>query len=141
MNPLTTAIRIAAEAHGDTLDKTGREPYILHPLRVMMVQQSEMARIVGVLHDVVEDTDVSFEDLERAGIPGDAVAALRLLTKPRGADYQAYVDKIKPNPIARAVKLADLEDNMNIRRLETIGDAERTRLAKYLRAWRTLQES
>ncbi len=138
MNPLTTAIRIAVEAHADTMDKAGREPYILHPLRVMMAQTSEVTRIVGVLHDVVEDTDVTFEDLAAAEIPQAAVAALRLLTKPHGADYQAYVEKIKPNPIARAVKLADLEDNMNVRRLDVVDDTVRERLSKYLRAWETL---
>ena len=106
-----------------------------------MAQSSEVARIVGVLHDVVEDTDVTFEDLAAAGIPSEAIESLRLLTKPKGADYQAYVEKIKLNPIARAVKLADLEDNMNVRRLDAVDDAVRDRLAKYLRAWETLTQA
>jgi hypothetical protein len=133
---IADAIRIAVDAHAGAVDKAGA-PYILHPLRVMFAQRDDDARMAGVLHDVVEDTSVTFEDLETAGMPPAVLDALRLLTHD-GTPYEEYVQRLKSNPIARAVKLADLEDNMDIRRLAEVTERDARRLAKYRRAWRTL---
>lgn len=138
---LEEAIRIAVSAHAGQVDKAGR-PYVLHPLRVMFGVASEApeaARIVAVLHDVVEDTEWTVERLAAGHGLGDAEqAALRLLTKADGADYDAYVDRLATNAIARAVKIADLRDNLDIIRLEELGEKDVKRVNKYLRSLRRL---
>ncbi|MBI1367644.1 MAG: HD domain-containing protein [Planctomycetes bacterium] len=133
---VSDAIGIAVKAHAGAVDKAG-SPYILHPLRVMLAQQDDNARIAGVLHDVVEDTDVSFDDLAAAGIPPAVLDALRLLTHD-GTPYEQYIERLKSNPIARAVKLADLQDNMDVRRLPEVTERDAKRLTKYIKAWRLL---
>lgn len=135
---LVDAIRIAVEKHGQTLDKAG-QPYILHPLRVMMAQTTEHGKIVGVLHDTVEDTDLSFEELEQQGFPAEVLTALRLVTHDDGSPYHEYIERLKHNPIARRVKLADLHDNMDPHRLPDFTDRDMKRYQKYKLAWATLQ--
>lgn len=137
---LVDAIRLAVEHHGQTMEKSGRDPYILHPLRVMLAQQTEFGRMVGVLHDTVEDTSLTIEQLESHGFPPEVIEALKLVTHNDGSPYDDYIDRLKHNPIARKVKLADLEDNMNVRRLEQLNDAAIARLHRYLRVWRMLKE-
>jgi (p)ppGpp synthase/HD superfamily hydrolase len=134
---LEKAIALAATYHAGQTDKVG-QPYILHTLRVMMKQQSEDARIVAVLHDVVEDTAITIADLSRAGFSDAVVAAVDLLTRRPDVAYDDYLEAIAANPLARAVKIADLEDNMDIRRLTEISESAQERLAKYLKAWRRL---
>lgn len=137
---LADAIRIAVEAHGNTQDKAGREPYILHPMRVMLAQETEHARMVGILHDVVEDTDVSMDDIVAMGFPNEVVEALKLVTHDDdGLSYEEYINRLKDNPIARNVKIADLEDNMNIRRLAELEAKDYERLKKYMVTWRELK--
>lgn len=127
------AIAVALDAHTGQTDKAGK-PYILHPLRVMQHLETETEQIVGVLHDVVEDSEYTFEDLENCGFPNEAIAAIKLVTKQPGVDYQAYLANIKSNSIARNVKLADLQDNMNLQRLQTITEKDLQRQAKYKKA-------
>lgn len=127
------AIALALDAHTGQTDKAGK-PYILHPLRVMQQLETETEQIVGVLHDVVEDSEYTFEDLENCGFPNEAIAAIKLVTKQPGVDYQAYLANIKSNSIARNVKLADLQDNMNLQRLQTITEKDLQRQAKYQKA-------
>jgi len=135
------AIEIAAKAHLGQPDKAGK-PYILHPLRVMMSVESpslDSARIVAVLHDVVEDSEWTVEKLDAEfGLTSEEQAALQLLTHGDDEDYDAYVDLLASNPLARAVKIADLRDNLDVTRLETVSERDAKRISKYLRSLRKL---
>lgn len=137
MSTLERAIALAAEAHAGQTDKA-EAPYILHLLRVMLEQETEQAMMAAVLHDLVEDTDYTFEDLEAQGFPPPVVEALRHVTKHDEEAYSEFVARAASHPIAREVKVADLEDNMDVTRLDTISDDDAERLAKYLRAYRQL---
>jgi (p)ppGpp synthase/HD superfamily hydrolase len=134
---LQKAIGIAVEAHRGQKDRYG-VPYILHPLRVMARVESPEDKVVAVLHDLVEDTDWTPDDLRREGFPEELLQALDCVTKRDGEDYEAFVERSASNPRAIRVKLADLEDNMDLRRLEEITDKDKARLEKYLKAWRKL---
>lgn len=137
---LEKAIAIAVEAHQGKKDRAG-QPYILHPLRVMFRVETEDERIVAVLHDVVEDHgDVwPMDRLRQAGFPPHLLEALDCVTKRPGESYQQFVERSASNPIARRVKLADLEDNMDIRRMSGVSEEARERLNRYLAAYRRLQ--
>ena len=137
---LEDAIALAVEAHKGQREKNG-QPYILHPLRVMFTCRTETERIVAVLHDVVEDTGRSFDDLRRLGFSEEAIAALDCVTKREGENYEQFVERSASNPIARQVKMADLQDNMDVRRLPAMGEREFERLVKYLKAWKRLTGS
>jgi len=113
MSTLEKAILIATEAHTGQVDKGGN-PYILHPLRVMLAMHSEETRIVAVLHDCFEDTDVSAEDLRQAGFSGEIIDAVAALTKQAGETYADFIRRAKKNPLARIVKIGDIKDNMNL---------------------------
>jgi hypothetical protein len=115
MPTLDRAIELAARAHAGQKDKQGG-PYILHPLRVMLRVEDEPARIVAVLHDTVEDTALTEEDLRREGFGEEVLAALRLVTHDRRESYADYVVRCAGHPVARQVKLADLEDNSRLDR-------------------------
>jgi len=106
------AIRIAYNAHKDVMDHSGI-PYILHPVHLAEQMTDEYTTITALLHDVVEDTDITLDDLRREGFPGEVLEAIGLLTHEKGVPYLEYVSAIKENPIARAVKLADLRHNMD----------------------------
>jgi len=136
---LEDAILIAAEAHRGKEDKGG-EPYVLHPLRVMLKLQGAEERIAAVLHDVVEDTGRELADLAWMGFSEAVVAALDALTHRDGESYEEYVERAAANRIARKVKLADLEDNMDVRRLKDFGREDGERFQKYHKAWRRLTE-
>ena len=112
---LETAIRIAVAAHAGQVDKGGA-PYVTHPLRLMNEVDGEDAKIVAVLHDVVEDTAVGIEDLRREGFGERVLAALALVTHRRDEPYADYVVRCKADPVARRVKLADLADNSRLER-------------------------
>ncbi len=135
---LEDAIRLAADAHRGQLDKCG-QPYILHPLRVMLRLEGQTARIVGVLHDVIEDTRYTPQDLRQMGYSGEILRALDGVTKREGESYDDFVLRSKANPIARLVKLADLEDNMDPRRTPGNTPKDLERLARYRRACAVLQ--
>ncbi len=134
---LELALQIALKAHQNQLDKAG-VPYILHPLRVMMKQTSLKHMIVAVLHDVVEDSDYTVEDLRAKGFPDDILSAVAALTKPDDMSYEKYLAIVRQNPIALKVKLADLEDNINPLRLKNLNATHLERLQKYHRAYRFL---
>ncbi len=104
------AIAIASESHKDQKRFDG-SPYVLHPLRVMAAMETEEEKIVAVLHDVIEDSDVKLEDL---ALPDHLSLALSLLTHKPEEDYFLYIERIKMNPLATKVKLADLADNMSL---------------------------
>lgn len=138
MSTLERAIEIATEAHRGQLDKTGND-YINHPLRVMAASKSAEEKIVGVLHDVVEDTDWTFEMLADEGFSNEIIDALRCVTKLSDSEpYDKFIARVKTNPLAVAVKLNDLSDNMDIRRLPYLSDKDVKRLKKYLKAYKQL---
>jgi len=129
------AISIVAKAFKDKLDKGG-QPYILHCLRVAEKQTSVTRKIIGVLHDLVEDTDWEFEDLEKKGFGLSIIVPLKLLTHDNVAQtYEEYIEAISTNEDARAVKLADLEDNSQITRLKGLTKADFARVEKYHKAY------
>ena len=138
MSTLQRAIEIATEAHKGQYDKAGND-YIGHPLRVMEMGTTENEKIVGVLHDVVEDTDWTFEALAAEGFSEDVIAALRCVTKlSENENYDDFIERVKKNPLAVAVKINDLSDNMDIRRLPYLSDKDVKRLKKYLKAYKRL---
>ena len=138
MSTLQRAIEIATEAHKGQFDKAGRE-YIGHPLRVMEMGKTEEEKIVGVLHDVIEDTDWTFEKLAEEGFSDKVIAALKCVTKlSENENYDDFIDRVKKNPLAAAVKINDLTDNMDIRRLPYLSDKDVKRLKKYLKAYKRL---
>lgn len=140
MNKIATvedAVSIAARAHSGQKDKAGA-PYLLHPLRMMLRMETEAAMMAAVLHDVVEDTEWTLERLREAGFSEGVLEAVDCLTHREGESYEEFVERVRTNPIARQVKIADLEDNMNVRRMNQLGPKELERLEKYHRAWRVL---
>ena len=138
MSSLQKAIEIATQAHKGQVDKSGKE-YIGHPLRVMEMGKTEEEKIVGVLHDVVEDTDWTFERLEAEGFSKEVIDALRCVTKvSENENYDDFIERVKQNPLAVAVKINDLSDNMDIRRLPYLSDKDVKRLKKYLKAYKKL---
>jgi (p)ppGpp synthase/HD superfamily hydrolase len=139
MPTLEDAIALAVEAHRDQRDKAG-QTYILHPLRVMMRLETEAERMAAILHDVVEDTPYTLQRLRELGYPEEVLGALDCLTKRDGESYEAFIERVRPHPLARRVKLADLEDNMDVRRLLSVGPKETERLARYRAAWARLKE-
>ena len=136
---LERAIGIAVKAHRGQTDRYGA-PYILHPLRVMNRLDSPVEKIVGILHDVVEDTDWTFQDLAEAGFTERVIEALKCVTKKEGEDYHDFVVRSASDPLARKVKIADLEDNMDLRRAPEASPKDTERFAKYLKAWHFLHQ-
>ncbi|TQK74922.1 HD domain-containing protein [Brevibacillus sp. AG162] len=137
MSTLEKAIVIATNAHTGQLDKGGN-PYILHPLRIMMKMPSEESRIVAVLHDVLEDTEVTKEDLFQAGFSNEIVEAVIAVTRDEDETYMEFVKRAKLNLIARAVKLADLEDNCDLSRIPDPNSKDHERLLRYKKAIKEL---
>jgi (p)ppGpp synthase/HD superfamily hydrolase len=133
MSTLEDAIGLAAEAHCGHRDKVG-QPYVLHLLRVVLRLESEHERIAGVLHDLVEDTSYTLDDLRCMGYPGDVAEAVDCLTRRASETYEQFIERAGTNPVARRVKLADLEDNMDVLRLPAITEKDAARLNQYLRA-------
>ncbi|HEY9700089.1 MAG TPA: HD domain-containing protein [Trichocoleus sp.] len=139
MSKLEQAIQLATRLHNGQVDKAG-ERYIEHPLRVMNAVDGETEKIVAVLHDTVEDTGVTITELE--DLFGSLVAAaVEALTRLAGEDYFDFVRRVKQNPIAAKVKVADIKDNMNLTRLKTISDQDLRRNEKYKEALSILQLS
>ena len=134
------AMGIAFEAHREQVDKSGL-PYIYHPIHLAEQMTDEITTCVALLHDVVEDTDITFEQLEQAGFPQEVMAALRLMTHDDTVPYMDYVRTLRENPAAAAVKRADLRHNSDLTRLDTVDEAARERVKKYAEALRILSES
>ena len=133
MSTLERAIALAAEAHAGMVDKAGA-PYILHPLRVMLRVDGERARIAAVLHDVVEDTDWTIERLREEGFDPEVLAAVDALTRREGEDYYDFCRRAARHPIARVVKRADIEDNLDLSRIPDPTPADHARVERYRRA-------
>jgi (p)ppGpp synthase/HD superfamily hydrolase len=140
MSDLTRAIVIAAEAHRGAVDKAG-EVYLLHPLRVMMRMRTEKERITAVLHDLLEDTPWDLDGLRAEGFSEEILQALDHLTRREGEVYHLYVKRVARNPLARAVKRMDLEDNMDLTRIATPTEKDHSRVEKYRQALRILERA
>ena len=136
MTDLTDAISIASDAHDGQVDKAG-QPYILHPIRVMLAMRNDTDRIVAVLHDVVEDSFYELVHLERFG--QEVIGAIDALTRRDGENYFHYIDRLSTNSVAVRVKLADLNDNLDVRRIENPSSADIDRARKYRKARSILQ--
>ncbi len=139
MPTVEDAIKLALDQHHGQVDKAG-EPYILHPLRVMAQMQTDDEQIVAVLHDVVEDSDVTLDDLRRLGYSEAIVTAIDCLSRRDGETYDEFIQRIKPNALAVRVKLGDLHDNMDLRRNATLDDKALERFQRYRKAWFELTE-
>lgn len=138
MPTLQKAIEIAQVAHQGQKDKSGA-PYIMHVIRVMNSGKTEIEKICGVLHDLVEDTTWTFEMLQQEGFSEEIINVLKLVTKEsEEEDYDHFIDRIIQNKTAVAVKLNDLRDNMDITRLPQITEQDLARLNKYIRAYNRL---
>ena len=138
MSTLERAIEIATKAHRGQVDKAGND-YIQHPLRVMAAGKTTNEKIVGVLHDVVEDTDWTFERLAAEGFSSEIIEALQCVTKLSEEEpYDEFIERVKVSRLAVAVKLNDLADNMDIRRLDELTEKDFKRLQKYHRAYKQL---
>lgn len=132
--PLTQkAMKLCFTAHKDQLDKSGL-PYVFHPFHLAGQMRDEYTTIAALLHDVVEDTDYTFENLADMGFPEEVVDALRLLTHDPAVPYMDYVSVIKTNPIACAVKIADLQHNSDLTRLDPPTPRDIARVEKYKEA-------
>lgn len=138
MPTLEHAIALAAQAHTGQVDKAG-QPYILHPLRVMLACHDLDEKIVAVLHDVVEDTAISLQDLRTAGFAEHLIAAIDALTKRRGESRLDAAQRAKQNPIARKVKQADVTDNMDLSRISQPTAKDHARLTEYQQVLAILQ--
>ena len=136
------ALRIAFDAHKDQVDKTGL-PYIFHPFHLAEQMNDEISTCVALLHDVVEDTETTFEDMAAQGISDEVINTLRLLTHDKAVPYMDYVRCIKDskNAVAITVKLADLLHNADVSRLNVIDEKTNKRLEKYRAAIRFLTDS
>ncbi|HEY9298224.1 MAG TPA: GTP pyrophosphokinase [Phormidium sp.] len=127
---LDKAIALAQTAHANQVDKAGA-PYIGHPLRVMNSLSSVAEKIVGVLHDSIEDSELTLEDLENAGFPDEIIEAIEAITKRPHEHYQAYLNRVIGNALALRVKIADMLDNMDIKRIAEPTEKDWKRLRKY----------
>ena len=132
------AMKLCYEAHKDQVDKSGM-PYVFHPFHVAEQMTDEATTIVALLHDVVEDTDYTLEDLAAEGFGKDILEAVALMTHEDDVPYLEYVAKLKDNPIARAVKLADLAHNSDLPRIGEVDEETRERLEKYKKAMALLK--
>ena len=133
------ALKLCFAAHKDQQDKSGM-PYVFHPFHLAEQMQTEETTIVALLHDVVEDTDYTLEDLAAMGFDPVVIEALTLLTHDENVSYMDYVQTIKDNPVAKEVKLADLQHNSDLSRLDTVDEKALARREKYLKALALLNE-
>lgn len=131
------ALKLALKKHEHQTDKSNR-PYILHPLHIMETVDSDDAKIVAILHDIIEDTDVTEKMLLDLGFEAHIVEAISTLTKSHDEDYFEYVKRVAKNPLAKEVKLADLRHNMDITRLKTLKERDLERNRKYQIAYHYL---
>lgn len=133
------ALKLCFEAHKDQNDKSNL-PYVFHPFHLAEQMVDEATTVVALLHDVVEDTPYTLDDLRRLGFPQEMMDALALMTHDKSVPYMEYVAKIRENPIARAVKLADLKHNSDLSRLDTVTEEDMQRAMKYKNAIAILED-
>jgi (p)ppGpp synthase/HD superfamily hydrolase len=132
------ALKLCFKAHKKQVDKSGI-PYVFHPFHLAEQMETEETTTVALLHDLVEDTRYTIKYLTKKGFPETVTDAIKLLTHEKGVDYMDYVKKIKSNPIARAVKIADLKHNSDLTRLDEITEKALKRREKYLEALELLK--
>ncbi len=137
-NEFEIAVDIAKKAHQGQKDKAGGE-YIRHPMTVAAAVPEE-CRVIAILHDVLEDSAITEDELLKAGISKENVEAVRCLTKPEDMDYFTYIRRVKDNALAKMVKLADLTHNMDLSRIQNPGEADFKRVKKYKKAMELLEE-
>ena len=133
------ALKLCYQAHRDQVDKSGM-PYVFHPFHLAEQMTDEATTVTALLHDVVEDTDYTLEDLRAMGFPDAALDAIALMTHDPSVPYLDYVAAIKSNPVARAVKLADLRHNSDLTRLDEADEKTLARVEKYRKAISILQD-
>ena len=133
------ALKLCFEAHKEQIDKSGM-PYVFHPFHLAEQMQDEESTIVALLHDVVEDTDYTLDDLSKMGFDDSVLTAINLMTHEDGVPYMNYVEQIKTNPIAKIVKLADLRHNSDMTRLDVVTPRDQERAEKYLAAIKLLEK-
>lgn len=134
------ALRLCFDAHKDQADKSGL-PYVFHPFHVAEQMSDETTTVVALLHDVIEDSDYTLDDICAMGFGDEVVTALALMTHEEGVPYMDYVAGLRDNPTARAVKLADLRHNSDLSRLDVVDDKALKRVEKYAAAIRLLEDS
>ena len=132
------ALKLCFEAHKTQTDKSGM-PYVFHPFHLAEQMRDEDTTVVALLHDVIEDTDYTLDDLRELGFEDRVISAIALMTHDDAVPYMEYVAQIKKNPIARAVKLADLRHNSDMTRLDTVSPWDEKRAKKYAEAIRLLE--
>jgi (p)ppGpp synthase/HD superfamily hydrolase len=146
MSSLDRAILLSAKIHQGQMDRYGAW-YILHPIRVMQKVYSEDEKIIAILHDVIEDSDCTLELdsdctlelLRKEGFSEEIITAIDCLTKRKDEDYMSYIARSIDNTLARKVKLADLEDNMDMKRVMELNEDDTKRMNRYLEAWKYLR--
>ncbi len=138
MFDLDTALKIAVKVHFGQKDRYGK-PYILHVLRVMSRVNTDEERLVAVLHDVIEDSSMTEQDIRKAGFSERVIDAVVALSRREGEHWNSYIERVKRNPLAVRVKLADLLDNMELSRIDKISDDSLQRLDRYLQAYHALK--
>jgi len=135
---LEKAMHIAFKAHEGQEDRADA-PYILHPFRLMLQMETEEERIVAILHDVVEDSEITVEELRVIGFPENIIEAVNILTRKDNNTYEEFIEKIKSQPIARRVKLADIRDNLRLNRIAHPTEDDFARIEKYKKALNILE--
>ena len=140
MQLIEKSLHIALRAYAGKTDKAGRE-YIHHPLRVMAKMRTDLEMSAALLHDVLEDSEITAEQLLAEGIPAEIVEAVQYLSKHENEAYQDFIARTKKNRLAAKVKLADIEDNMDVLRLNSLDENDLARIKKYHSAWRFLMEA
>ena len=133
------ALKLCFDAHKNQTDKSGL-PYVFHPFHLAEQMETEETVVAALLHDVVEDTEYTFDDLREMGFSENVISALMLLTHDPATDYMEYVAEIKKNPIAKAVKLADLRHNSDLSRLDNISGEALLRRKQYIAAIKLLED-
>src|SRR5215212_8989407 len=139
MNLIETSLHIALRAYAGKTDKAGRE-YILHPLRGMAKMKTELEMSAALLHDVIEDSEITADQLLAEGIPAEVVEAIQYLSRNENEEYPEFVARTKKNTLAAKVKIADIEDNIDVLRLTSLDEYDIARITKYHSAWRFLKD-
>jgi (p)ppGpp synthase/HD superfamily hydrolase len=140
MSSIEDAISLAIKTHRGQKDKAGA-PYILHPLRVMQAMATETEMIVAVLHDVVEDGEMAIDDLRKAGYSEEILVAIDCLTRRDGEEYDQFIDRVEGTTLARKVKIADLQDNLDLGRIREPNERDFNRIKKYQKALAELRKA
>lgn len=140
MKLIEKSLQIALQAHAGQTDKAG-QAYILHPLRIMAKMNTEEEMSVALLHDVIEDSDFSAASLLDSGISIAVVDAVECLTKLDGENYAQFIQRVLTNRLAVKIKMADIEDNIQVLRMDSLSDADLERVKKYHTAWKMLKLS